>query len=51
MDYTPQTKLEELLIKWQYKPWDWTELSRNNSLTLIEEELITKTWHPERFSH
>lgn len=41
--YTPQTILEELLIKYPNKPWNWHLLSSNPNITM---EIILA--HPDK---
>ena len=52
----------EWIDKYPDKPWDWFRILNNNfkkeyekelnklqNFKMIEEELIQKTWHPNRF--
>jgi hypothetical protein len=41
-DYKPQTLLEELILKYPYKSWDWHYVSCNPNISM---ELIEA--HPE----
>ena len=45
-NYKPQTILEELLLKYPDKPWNWNSISRNPNITMeMIEENPDKPWN------